>query len=321
MNRIATTLNAFAVSAVLLQTGVAADATVDQLSSRIIALESRITSLEAQFGEPQTGSYSYTNQATLDATNAQVNEPVTAPKPAPVIEPRPSETYVIQDGDKISTIAEKFTIDRKELLTANRLSEGQPIYIGETLLIPGVEGQGAVADAPDLAPAKEKSIVVGDTRPAVDGSTHTVAKGDTLIAVSRKYNTSVEGIKSANGLRSDVITLGQTLTIPKGAAAAAASAPANETTTQLASTTTATGQKASYQYDNELLKTEETYGYYTVRKGDNLYALGQDFFTNMAELQRLNRLGVSTIIHPGDDLIVPTARYNTYHNKAGVASN
>lgn len=320
MNRIATSLNAIAASAVLLHTGTAAEATVEQLSSRIIALESRIASLEEQLGEPKTGSYSYTDPATLEATNSVTPAPAPAPEQKTAPAPRPSETYVIKDGDKISTIAEKFGVDRKELLAANRLSEGQPIYIGETLLIPGVEGQGAVAENQELAPAKEKSIVVGDTKSKTEGNgnSHTVAKGDTLMALSRKFNTSVDSIKSANGLRSDVITPGQKLTIPSQKTAPA------ENTQKVADAGSATktdDQKPTYEYDNELLKTDETYGYYTVRKGDNLYALGQDFFTNMAELQRLNRLGSSTIIHPGDDLIVPTSRYNAYHNKQGVASN
>ncbi len=319
MNRIATSLNAIAASAVLLQTGTAAEATVEQLSSRLIALESRIASLEKQIGEPTTGSYSYTDPATLEATNSGTPAPAPAPEPKTTPAPRPSETYVIKDGDKISTIAEKFGVDRKELLAANRLSEGQPIYIGETLLIPGVEGQGAVAENTNLPPAREKEIVVGDTKPKTEaaGNSHTVAKGDTLMALSRKYNTSVDSIKSANGLRSDVITPGQKLTIPSQ------KSTATENTTQVADANTARTdtQETTYQYDNELLKSDETYGYYTVRKGDNLYALGQDFFTNMAELQRLNRLGNSTIIHPGDDLIVPTSRYNSYHNKQGVASN
>jgi LysM repeat protein len=50
-----------------------------------------------------------------------------------------------------------------------------------------------------------------------------------------------------------------------------------------------------------------------VNKGDNLYALARDFFTTMSELQRINRLGASTTIFPGNEIIVPTAKYNAYH--------
>ena len=46
------------------------------------------------------------------------------------------------------------------------------------------------------------------------GSSHTVVKGDTLFSLARRYNTSVNAIKSANGLSSDTIRIGQTLTIP-----------------------------------------------------------------------------------------------------------
>ena len=63
-----------------------------------------------------------------------------------------------------------------------------------------------------------------------------------------------------------------------------------------------------------------TYGFYTVAKGDNLYALARDFFTTMAELQRINNLGSSTTIFPGNDLIVPTSKYNAYHQKGEVAN-
>lgn len=46
------------------------------------------------------------------------------------------------------------------------------------------------------------------------GGSHTVVKGDTLYSLSRKYGTTVAALKSANGLTSDTIRLGQTLTIP-----------------------------------------------------------------------------------------------------------
>lgn len=43
---------------------------------------------------------------------------------------------------------------------------------------------------------------------------HTVTKGDTLFAISRRYGVSVSRIKSTNGLSSDLIRIGQTLRIP-----------------------------------------------------------------------------------------------------------
>lgn len=43
---------------------------------------------------------------------------------------------------------------------------------------------------------------------------HTVKSGDTLGKIAQQYGVSVSAVKSANGLRSDVISVGKTLTIP-----------------------------------------------------------------------------------------------------------
>ena len=155
-------------------------------------------------------------------------------------------------------------------------------------------------------------------------------KGDTLTGIARKNSTTVAMLKSANGLKSDVISLGQSLTIP----AASSPKPAASTGVQMANHVTTAPEKSQdvkYEYENELLSVSETYGYvrqflsiyyksyYKVNKGDNLYALARDFFTTMAELQRVNRLGSSTLIYPGNELIVPTGKYNSYHNNGNVA--
>jgi len=50
-------------------------------------------------------------------------------------------------------------------------------------------------------------MAAGETR-------HTVAKGDSLSAIAKRYGTTVAALKSANNLRSDVIVPGQRLVIP-----------------------------------------------------------------------------------------------------------
>jgi LysM repeat protein len=62
--------------------------------------------------------------------------------------------------------------------------------------------------APAPAPAPSYGSTAG-------GGTHTVTSGDTLFSLSRRYGTTVPAIKSANGLNSDLIRIGQTLTIPR----------------------------------------------------------------------------------------------------------
>ena len=304
MNRIATTLTTLAAFGLLLPNAESADPATAPIDARLSKIEARLTSLESSIAG-ETGSYSYSDQATLDATRG--GEEVKT-------KTAPSKTYLIKDGDTLGSIARDHGVERDDLLVANRLSEGQPIYIGETLMIPGAEvpvtqeKSTKVAETPKPADATKKSVVVGETKttPAAGSKTHTVTKGDTLTSIAKVHGTDVKTLKATNGLKSDVISLGQTLKLPSG------NAPVTETASN-------SSQEAGYEYDNPLLAADETYGYYTVRKGDNLYAVARDFFSSMSELQRLNRLGSSTLIHPGDELIVPTTEYNAYHNQGEMA--
>lgn len=65
-------------------------------------------------------------------------------------------------------------------------------------------------------PVKENNTT-GNTNnngSATSSKTHKVVKGETLSAIAKKYGVTVEGIKSANGLKDNNIKLGQVLKIP-----------------------------------------------------------------------------------------------------------
>ncbi|BAH74039.1 LysM peptidoglycan-binding domain-containing protein [Solidesulfovibrio magneticus] len=72
------------------------------------------------------------------------------------------------------------------------------------------------------APAAEKPAstatkpAVGADKPvAAGGATHTVARGDTLTRLAKKYGVSAQAIMEANGMKNaDQLQLGKTLTIP-----------------------------------------------------------------------------------------------------------
>lgn len=62
--------------------------------------------------------------------------------------------------------------------------------------------------------SKSKKSVTSSKK-STSSKRHTVKGGDTLSSIARKYGTSVSKLKAANGLKSDVIRDGRTLTIPK----------------------------------------------------------------------------------------------------------
>ena len=71
-----------------------------------------------------------------------------------------------------------------------------------------------VPQPPAYPPAPAEGGAIPGGAPAAGGTSHTVAAGESLWGLARKYGTSIEAIQSANGLTGTTIRTGQTLTIP-----------------------------------------------------------------------------------------------------------
>ena len=89
-----------------------------------------------------------------DPTPAPTPVPEQAPDPQP---PAPtSGTYIVQRGDYLSAIAQRYGLTTAQLAAANSLTNPSLIYAGQTLIIPGAAGE---LPAP-VAPSTNKSILV-----------------------------------------------------------------------------------------------------------------------------------------------------------------
>src|SRR5579885_500549 len=62
--------------------------------------------------------------------------PVTAQTPTPSAGP----VYIIQSGDTLSGIAERFNVSLNDLMTANNITDPNVVSAGQQLVIPGLEG-------------------------------------------------------------------------------------------------------------------------------------------------------------------------------------
>jgi membrane-bound lytic murein transglycosylase D len=131
--------------------------------------------------------------------------------------------HSVKSGETITTIARKLRVSRVDLAEANGLSLRSRLRRGQSLLIPRAPATllATRTDRP-APPAVAASRTVGapaarpDAVPAVAAGTpivYRVKKGDTLFAIARLFDTTVDAIKNWNRLRGNVIGVGDRLTI------------------------------------------------------------------------------------------------------------
>jgi lipoprotein Spr len=109
----------------------------------------------------------------------------------------------VKYGDTLWKIGASNSIGIEQLKTWNRMSTDQ-LMSGQHLFIANPN----LMHAPSVTPAP-----VGTA--SAPAKPYMVAGGDTLWIISQKTGVSVQAIKSVNALDSDLIYIGQVLTIPK----------------------------------------------------------------------------------------------------------
>lgn len=208
-----------------------------------------------------------------------------------------TNTYVVQKGDTLYSIANKLGTTVSELKKENNLTSNT-LQIGEVLRIPTKEIY-----------EEEENIYI-------------VKKGDSLYSIANKYNTTVEELKRINNLTSNILSIGQILKLPSDKASDVENEEntisytvqkgdslysiarkydttidrikdLNNLTTNLLSI----GQVLLIPTDTNLETT------YTVKKGDSLYSIAKKYNTTVDRLKQLNNL-TSNLLSIGQILIV-----------------
>ncbi len=112
--------------------------------------------------------------------------------------------YVVQAGDTLYSIAQRFGTTVEALSAANALEDPSLIRVGQRLVIP--------TSQPEPVPEPEPE-------PETDSRIHPVRSGETLPALAFRYGDTVWGLSRANDLdRWDLLWPGQLLVIPPPAA-------------------------------------------------------------------------------------------------------
>ncbi|MDK2822268.1 MAG: N-acetylmuramoyl-L-alanine amidase [Clostridia bacterium] len=96
--------------------------------------------------------------------------------------------YTVVPGDTLFLIGQRFGISYQSIMQQNKLYNST-IYPGMNLKVPAKPGASSL---------------------------YTVRAGDSLFLLAKRYGTTIDAIKNANGLWSDTIKVGQRLRIPVG---------------------------------------------------------------------------------------------------------
>jgi LysM repeat protein len=135
-------------------------------------------------------------------------------KPAAL--PPPPTIHVVAKGENLTLIAKRYGVKPSELAALNRLGNTNSLREGQELVVPVAEAQ---------APAGKAGVTEEQPAGAPGEIVYTVVKGDSLSKIASRHGTTVAVIKKHNGLKSDVVRLGQKLKIPSGQAAVRPPAP------------------------------------------------------------------------------------------------
>ena len=236
-------------------------------------------------------NYEELAEAVISAVANYIGVPYTPP------EDLITNTYVVQKGDTLYSIANKLGTTVSELKKENNLTTNT-LQIGEVLRIPTKEIY-----------EEEENIYI-------------VKKGDSLYSIANKYNTTVEELKRINNLTSNILSIGQVLKLPSDKAnnvekeentisytvqkgdSLYSIARKYDTTidrikdlNNLTTNLLSIGQVLLIPTDTNLETT------YTVQKGDSLYSIAKKYDTTVDRLKQLNNL-TSNLLSIGQILIV-----------------
>ncbi len=236
-------------------------------------------------------NYEELAEAVISAVANYIGVPYTPP------EDLITNTYVVQKGDTLYSIANKLGTTVSELKKENNLTSNT-LQIGEVLRIPTKEIY-----------EEEENIYI-------------VKKGDSLYSIANKYNTTVDELKRINNLTSNILSIGQVLKLPsdkasnvekeentisytvqKGDSLYSIARKYNTTIDRIKDLNNLTtnllsiGQVLLIPTDTNLETT------YTVQKGDSLYSIAKKYNTTVNRLKQLNNL-TSNLLSIGQILIV-----------------
>jgi peptidoglycan-N-acetylglucosamine deacetylase len=259
---------------------------------------------------------------------------VTPPEVEPVPEIKPvaaTTAYKVVSGDTISGIAVRYGLRWQDVVAVNPGITPNKIRVGQTIQLPGqVDLSKCVVPKKATGPkvsAPKTTAPKGAKAPTGPSTTYVVKSGDTLGGIAYRHGVKVAAIRSANNLTSDKLSINQKLTIPAGTKKVATEVKAVETPVEpvapppvepvtpppvepvapppVDTNTTVSADPTAPVVPVTPVVPANTQTY-TVKEGEDLYAVAIRWGVSPSDLKALNNL-TSTDLKAGMVLQIPAS--------------
>ena len=283
--------------------------------------------------------------ATVPVEPTMTTPPVeTAPVELPSVQS--TTPYTIQKGDMITTVAYKFGIRWQDVLAVNPGIDAKKLRVGQVIQLPGqvdvMKARHVPVSSPKAsAPKTGAPKTISHAAASGPVTTYVVKSGDSLSVIANKHGIKTAALREANGLKSDRLSVGQKLKVP-GAKKSPDAAAAAKKTDAAAAPKTVAPKAAAPKADAAPAVTpapaaatpaapvtpppavtpapaeaapapaasapaaDSSTQTYTVKEGEDLYAVAIRWGVSPSDLKALNNL-TSTELKAGTVLKIPGA--------------
>ncbi len=139
--------------------------------------------------------------ATQEIASIPPVNPVLPIQPDPVPAAPSGSEHTISKGESFYTIGKKYGVGFKAIADANPGVNPNRLKIGQKIVVPA--GKASAPNGAAAAPSGESTV-----------KSYKVKSGDNLMKIAKNQGASVKEIRALNNLKTDRITVGQTLKIP-----------------------------------------------------------------------------------------------------------